>query len=49
MARAGVAVRPMSDYGTVRPQGGVVRLVPGYAHLAPPEIERGVRLLAGTN
>ncbi|WP_405911788.1 PLP-dependent aminotransferase family protein [Streptomyces sp. NBC_00963] len=48
-ARAGAAVRPLSDYGTARPPDGVVRLVLGYAHLTPPEIERGIRLLAGTN
>ncbi|MFJ5290606.1 PLP-dependent aminotransferase family protein [Streptomyces sp. NPDC088348] len=48
-ARAGVAVRPLSGYGTARPRDGVVHLVFGYAHLAPPEIERGIRLLAGTN
>ncbi|MFI9101893.1 PLP-dependent aminotransferase family protein [Streptomyces fildesensis] len=47
-AAAGVAVRPLSDY-TVRGGGaedGQVRLVMGYAHLSPADIERSVALLA---
>jgi GntR family transcriptional regulator/MocR family aminotransferase len=47
-ARAGVAVRPLSDYGTARPQDGAVRLVLGYAHLTPDQIVRGIGLLAGS-
>lgn len=43
-AAAGVAVRPLSDYGTA--DGPGVRLVLGYAHLAPARIVEGVRLLA---
>ncbi|MDJ0344045.1 PLP-dependent aminotransferase family protein [Streptomyces sp. H10-C2] len=46
-AAAGVAVRPLSDY-TRRGTGGDdgrVRLVMGYAHLSPAEIDRAVRLL----
>ncbi|MET9375710.1 PLP-dependent aminotransferase family protein [Streptomyces sp. NPDC002992] len=45
-ASAGVAVRPLEEYGTERPSDGVVRLVIGYAHLTPSEIARGVRLAA---
>lgn len=52
-ARAGVALRPLSDhYATANPadQGGEghagVRLVLGYAHLATSDIARGVRLMA---
>ncbi|MFG2870976.1 PLP-dependent aminotransferase family protein [Streptomyces sp. NPDC048338] len=45
-AAAGVALRPLEDYGTARPADGDVRLVIGYAHLGPAEIARGVRLLA---
>ncbi|MFF3342537.1 PLP-dependent aminotransferase family protein [Streptomyces flavidovirens] len=46
--RAGVAVRPLSDYGaTGASQDGSVRLVLGYAHLAPSAIAHGVRLMAG--
>ncbi|WP_327293471.1 MocR-like pyridoxine biosynthesis transcription factor PdxR [Streptomyces sp. NBC_01198] len=49
-ARAGVAVRPLSDYRTAaRPAGegddGRVRLVVGYAHLPPEAVARAVRLL----
>ncbi|MFG1807928.1 PLP-dependent aminotransferase family protein [Streptomyces sp. NPDC049040] len=54
-ARAGVAVRPLSDYRAAagRPADGDgegdgdgrVRLVVGYAHLAPEAIARAVRLL----
>ncbi|MFI6644134.1 PLP-dependent aminotransferase family protein [Streptomyces sp. NPDC050504] len=44
---AGVALRPLSECGTARHDDGAVRLVIGYAHLAPSEIARGVRLLAG--
>ncbi len=43
-AAAGVAVRPLSDYGT--PAGTGVSLVLGYAHLPPARITEGVRLLA---
>ncbi|MEU2132324.1 PLP-dependent aminotransferase family protein [Streptomyces sp. NPDC018352] len=45
-ADAGVALRPLGACGTVADEDGAVRLVLGYAHLAPSEIERGVRLLA---
>lgn len=45
-AEAGVALRPLEEYGTERPADGDVRLVVGYAHLAPSAIERGVRLVA---
>ncbi|MFF3906037.1 PLP-dependent aminotransferase family protein [Streptomyces sp. NPDC001848] len=43
-AAAGVAVRPLSAYGTAR--GDVVRLVLGYAHLSPVRVREGVRALA---
>lgn len=53
-AAAGVAIRPLSECGTVRDDDGAVRngdgavrLVIGYAQLAPSDIVRGVRLLAG--
>lgn len=45
-ADAGIAVRLLRDYGTRRPADGCVRLVLGYAHLAPADILRGVRTLA---
>ncbi|MFF9914050.1 PLP-dependent aminotransferase family protein [Streptomyces sp. NPDC013457] len=45
-AGAGVALRPLEEYGTARPTDGAVRLVLGYAHLTPSEIGRGVRLAA---
>ncbi|MGW1182556.1 MocR-like pyridoxine biosynthesis transcription factor PdxR [Streptomyces drozdowiczii] len=44
---AGIAVRLLREYGTARPADGCVRLVLGYAHLAPADIVRGVRALAG--
>ncbi|WP_128976183.1 PLP-dependent aminotransferase family protein [Streptomyces roseicoloratus] len=43
---AGVALRPLEDYGTARFDDGAVRLVIGYAHLTPSDIALGVRLLA---
>ncbi|MEE1755458.1 MocR-like pyridoxine biosynthesis transcription factor PdxR [Streptomyces sp. SP18CS02] len=43
-AGAGVALRPLSDYGTAG--SDTVRLVLGYAHLAPSDIALGVRLMA---
>lgn len=46
-AAAGVALRPLADYGTARPDDEDVRLVLGYAHLTPAEIARGVGLMAG--
>ncbi|MFC8918772.1 PLP-dependent aminotransferase family protein [Streptomyces sp. NPDC047821] len=46
-AAAGVALRPLTDYGSARPGDGDVRLVLGYAHLTPSEIALGVRLMAG--
>ncbi|MEV5606037.1 PLP-dependent aminotransferase family protein [Streptomyces sp. NPDC052299] len=46
-AEAGVAVRLLREYGTQRPEDGCARLVLGYAHLAPADIVRGVRALAG--
>ncbi|WP_406732794.1 PLP-dependent aminotransferase family protein [Streptomyces sp. NBC_01794] len=45
-ARSGVAVRPLADYMVADVGDAGVRLVLGYAHLAPTEIERGVRLMA---
>ncbi|MGP3998905.1 MocR-like pyridoxine biosynthesis transcription factor PdxR [Streptomyces sp. 8N706] len=48
-AATGVAVRPLSDYGTPAPDDGSVRLVLGYAHLPPTEIVRSVRLLRGAD
>lgn len=45
-ASAGVALRPLEEFGTARPTDGAVRLVLGYAHLTPAEIARGVRLTA---
>ncbi|MFF0433455.1 PLP-dependent aminotransferase family protein [Streptomyces sp. NPDC004327] len=44
---AGVALRPLEEYGTERPDDGAVRLVLGYAHLPETEIARGVALVAG--
>jgi GntR family transcriptional regulator/MocR family aminotransferase len=49
VAAAGVAVRPLSDYTHARAgrdEAGAVRLVLGYAHLAPARIRAGVRLMA---
>ncbi|KAB1145386.1 PLP-dependent aminotransferase family protein [Streptomyces luteolifulvus] len=49
VAAAGVAVRPLTDYTHARvgDQGTEgVRLVLGYAHLAPTRIRAGVRLMA---
>ncbi|MFB7028179.1 MULTISPECIES: PLP-dependent aminotransferase family protein [unclassified Streptomyces] len=45
-AEAGVALRPLEEYGTARPADGDVRLVIGYAHLSPSAIAEGVALLA---
>ncbi|MFF8380048.1 PLP-dependent aminotransferase family protein [Streptomyces sp. NPDC015661] len=45
-AEAGVALRPLEEYGTARPADGDVRLVIGYAHLAPSAIGTGIRLAA---
>ncbi|MEU4062505.1 PLP-dependent aminotransferase family protein [Streptomyces wedmorensis] len=45
-ADAGVALRPLEEYGTARHDDGDVRLVIGYAHLSPSAIETGVRLVA---
>ncbi|MFC8269864.1 PLP-dependent aminotransferase family protein [Streptomyces cinereoruber] len=45
-AKAGVALRPLEEYGTVRPADGDVRLVIGYAHLSPSAIAEGIGLLA---
>ncbi|KOG22732.1 MULTISPECIES: PLP-dependent aminotransferase family protein [Streptomyces] len=45
-ADAGVALRPLEEYGTGRHDDGDVRLVIGYAHLSPSAIETGVRLVA---
>ncbi|MFP3986214.1 PLP-dependent aminotransferase family protein [Streptomyces sp. E11-3] len=45
-AAAGVAVRPLSDYTSTVPDDGAVRLVIGYAQLAPARIADGLRLLA---
>ncbi|CAM5605746.1 GntR family transcriptional regulator [Streptomyces tanashiensis] len=46
-AEAGVALRPLEEYGTARPSDGDVRLVIGYAHLAPSVIATGIRLVSG--
>ncbi|MGW4230824.1 MocR-like pyridoxine biosynthesis transcription factor PdxR [Streptomyces sp. NPDC004980] len=43
---AGIALRPLSDYGTADADDLTVRLVLGYAHLVPAEIARGIRLLS---
>ncbi|WP_330237907.1 MocR-like pyridoxine biosynthesis transcription factor PdxR [Streptomyces sp. NBC_00525] len=45
-AGAGIAVRLLRTYGTDGSGDGCVRLVLGYAHLAPADIVRGVRALA---
>ncbi|MFC8790961.1 MocR-like pyridoxine biosynthesis transcription factor PdxR [Streptomyces cinereoruber] len=45
-AKAGVALRPLEEYGTARPADGDVRLVIGYAHLSPSAIAEGIGLLA---
>ncbi|MEU6680011.1 PLP-dependent aminotransferase family protein [Streptomyces sp. NPDC046925] len=44
-AAAGVALRPLSDYGSASGPG--VCLVLGYAHLTPARIAEGMRLVAG--
>ncbi|WP_461060872.1 MocR-like pyridoxine biosynthesis transcription factor PdxR [Streptomyces pseudoechinosporeus] len=49
-AAAGVAVRPLTDFAysdSGKTEGGVVRLVLGYAHVSPARIREGVRLMAG--
>ncbi|MFE6064557.1 PLP-dependent aminotransferase family protein [Streptomyces sp. NPDC056431] len=45
-AEAGVALRPLEEYGTARPGDGDVRLVIGYAHLAPSVVTAGIRMAA---
>ncbi|MBP2580672.1 GntR family transcriptional regulator/MocR family aminotransferase [Streptomyces sp. PvR006] len=45
-AEAGVALRPLEEYGTARPGDGDVRLVLGYAHLAPSVVASGIRRVA---
>ncbi|MCB8904393.1 MULTISPECIES: PLP-dependent aminotransferase family protein [unclassified Streptomyces] len=45
-AEAGVALRPLEEYGTARPGDGDVRLVIGYAHLAPSIVTAGIRMAA---
>ncbi|MFB6776076.1 PLP-dependent aminotransferase family protein [Streptomyces sp. NPDC056352] len=45
-AGRGIALRPLSDCATTRRADRTVNLVLGYAHLAPVDIARGVRLLA---
>ncbi|MEU5719251.1 PLP-dependent aminotransferase family protein [Streptomyces sp. NPDC020403] len=45
-AAAGIALRPLSDYGAADPEDGTVGLVLGYAHLAPAVIGRGLGLLS---
>ncbi|SCF56578.1 PLP-dependent aminotransferase family protein [Streptomyces sp. Ncost-T10-10d] len=45
-AAAGVALRPLGDFGGVPSTDRTVSLVLGYAHLAPQDITQGVRLLA---
>lgn len=48
VAASGVAVRPLTDYAQTpgREEEGVVRLVLGYAHVPPPRVWEGVRLMA---
>jgi GntR family transcriptional regulator/MocR family aminotransferase len=46
VAAAGVAVRPLADYRVASAEDSGVRLVIGYAQLAPSDIVRGVRLMA---
>ena len=43
---AGVAVRPLTDYAHDKAPEEGVRLVLGYAHVAPARIHEGVRLMA---
>ncbi|MDT0347391.1 MocR-like pyridoxine biosynthesis transcription factor PdxR [Streptomyces litchfieldiae] len=45
-AAAGVALRPLTDFGGTAPADGRVRLVLGYAHLGPGAIRRAMRLLS---
>ncbi|WP_395359531.1 PLP-dependent aminotransferase family protein [Streptomyces sp. YH02] len=45
-AEAGVALRPLEEYGTARPGDGDVRLVIGYAHLSPSVVTAGIRRVA---
>ncbi|WP_078944613.1 PLP-dependent aminotransferase family protein [Streptomyces flavochromogenes] len=45
-AQAGVALRALEEYGTARPGDGEVRLVIGYAHLAPSVVAAGIRRVA---
>ncbi|MFD6275341.1 PLP-dependent aminotransferase family protein [Streptomyces sp. NPDC060209] len=45
-AAAGIALRPLSQCTAGEPEDDSVRLVLGYAHLAPAAVEHGVRLLA---
>ncbi|MFE5795577.1 PLP-dependent aminotransferase family protein [Streptomyces sp. NPDC056503] len=45
-AGAGVALRPLEEYGSARPADGAVRLVVGYAHLTPSVIDEGLRRTA---
>ncbi|MFD3534925.1 PLP-dependent aminotransferase family protein [Streptomyces sp. NPDC058664] len=45
-AEAGVALRSLEEYGTARHADGDVRLVIGYAHLAPSAVATGIRLVA---
>ncbi|MFE3522425.1 PLP-dependent aminotransferase family protein [Streptomyces sp. NPDC059161] len=45
-ARAGVAVRPLTDYGSASVPRPGVALVLGYAHVAPGDIRHGIGLLA---
>jgi GntR family transcriptional regulator/MocR family aminotransferase len=45
-AGRGIALRLLNDCGTTRPADRTVNLVLGHAHLAPPDIARGVRLPA---
>ncbi|MCX4785261.1 MULTISPECIES: MocR-like pyridoxine biosynthesis transcription factor PdxR [unclassified Streptomyces] len=46
---ASVALRPLSDFGTLPFAERTVNLVLGYAHLPPPDIAEGVRLLAAAH
>ncbi|MEU1402926.1 PLP-dependent aminotransferase family protein [Streptomyces sp. NPDC005728] len=46
VADAGIAVRPLGACTRARTGDGRVRLVLGYAHLAPTRIRAGVRILA---
>nr|WP_307129057.1 PLP-dependent aminotransferase family protein [Streptomyces sp. B1I3] len=45
-AGAGIALRPLSDYGSAGPEDDTIPLVLGYAHLTPAVIRQGLALLS---